>query len=209
MSRRRRVLAALPALLLLAACTGGGTSGSGSSSSSAPTTSASGSGPDESSAAGSGSQAGEPAEEAGFAADTSADGGPAAAGATSDPSGQMHVTSLRIGHHDGYDRVVVQLSSAGIPTWSVRYTDATGPGGGPVTVDGVAFLRVGLQTAAEPGVQTSSSVTAESGLIAQAKTTGFFEGAEEALVGVRDTGLPFRAFALTDPGRIVVDVRRP
>jgi hypothetical protein len=28
------------------------------------------------------------------------------------------------------------------------------------------------------------------------------------LVGVRGGELPFRAFALTDPGRIVIDVRR-
>lgn len=207
MARRRRVLAVLPALFLLAACTHGGSSGS--SSAAAPTARASGGGSAESAAAGSGSAAGEPAEQAGFAADTSADGGPAVAGGTSDPSGQLHVAAVRIGHHDGYDRVVVELSSAGVPAWSVRYTEATGPGGGPVTVDGVAFLRVALQTAARPGVQTSSSATAEAGLIAQAKTTGFFEGSEEVLVGVRNPGLPFRAFALTDPGRIVLDVRRP
>jgi hypothetical protein len=45
------------------------------------------------------------------------------------------------------------------------------------------------------------------GLIAQARTTGFFEGYEEVLVGVVGGELPFRAFALTDPGRIVIDLR--
>jgi hypothetical protein len=38
-------------------------------------------------------------------------------------------------------------------------------------------------------------------------TTGYFEGSEEVLIGVRGGEAPFRAFALTDPGRIVVDVR--
>ena len=67
--------------------------------------------------------------------------------------------------------------------------------------------RCSLMTDAEPGVQTTSSVTG-SGLIAQAKTTGFFEGYEEVLTGITGGRLPFRAFALTDPGRIVIDVRR-
>ena len=34
----------------------------------------------------------------------------------------------------------------------------------------------------------------------------FFEGTEEVLIGVRGGERPFRAFALTDPGRIVIDV---
>ena len=43
--------------------------------------------------------------------------------------------------------------------------------------------------------------------MAQILTTGYFEGTEEVLIGVRGGELPFRSFALTDPGRIVIDVR--
>jgi hypothetical protein len=142
-----------------------------------------------------------------FPANTAPDSGPAQAGATADPAGQMHVTALRLGEHTGYTRLVVDLSSAGVPQWRVSYGEKTGPGGGPVTIAGDAFLRVFLMTEAEPGVQTTTSVTG-SGLIPQAKTTGFFEGYEEVLAGVTGGRLPFRAFALTDPGRIVIDVRR-
>jgi hypothetical protein len=38
-------------------------------------------------------------------------------------------------------------------------------------------------------------------------TTGYFEGSEEVLIGVTGGQMPFRAFALTDPCRIVIDVR--
>jgi hypothetical protein len=120
----------------------------------------------------------------------------------------MHVTVLRLGEHNGYTRLVVDVNTAGVPTWTVAYGEASGPGGGPVSIAGDAFLRLSLKTEAEPGVQTSTSVTG-SGLIAQPKTTGFFEGYEEVLIGVKGGRLPFRAFALTDPGRIVLDVRRP
>ena len=208
-SRRAAAVVALLAAAL-AAC---GTSTPSTSNSPAPTaTSASTSATSsaaprtEPSAEGSGSPGSETPEPPAFPANTAPDGGPAQAGATPDPAGQMHVTALRLGEHQGYTRLVVDLSSAGVPKWTVAYSDKTGPGGGPVTIAGDAFLRLVLQTQADMGVQTSSSVTG-SGLIAQARTTGFFEGYEEVLVGVKGGKLPFRAFALTDPGRIVIDVR--
>jgi hypothetical protein len=39
------------------------------------------------------------------------------------------------------------------------------------------------------------------------RTTGSFEGYEEVLIGIDGGEQPFRAFPLTDPGRIVIDVR--
>lgn len=216
MTRSRRTAAVLPLLLaVLAACGTGSPSSSNSSSASTSSSSSSSSSGSatattprtEPSAEGSGSPGSETAEPPAFPANTAPDGGPAQAGATADPAGQMHVTALRLGQHPGYTRLVVDLSSAGVPKWTVSYSDKTGPGGGPVTIAGDAFLRLVLQTQADMGVQTSSSVTG-SGLIAQAKTTGFFEGYEEVLAGVTGGKLPFRAFALTDPGRIVIDVRK-
>jgi hypothetical protein len=210
MRRNRRIAAiVLPLLIGLVACTGSGGNGSSASSSTGAasrTTAESTTGRTEPSARGSG--AAEPTDSSAFPADTSADGGPAQAGATADPTGQMHVTALRLGEHPGYARLVIDLNTAGVPRWMVRYTEKSGPGGGPVTIAGDVFLRVSLTTGADPGLQTPSSDTG-SGLIAQARTTGFFEGDEEVLLGIRDARRPFRAFALTDPGRIVIDVRRP
>jgi len=192
---------ALFALLLLAACTGGDNDPGAAPSSAGPPAMSTGA------ADPSGSVGTEPRESPAFPADTSDDGGPAQAGATSDAPGRMHVTGLRVAAHDGYDRLVIDLSSAGVPRWQVRYSEASGPGGGPVSMPGSAFLRIALATGATPGVQTASSVTG-SGVIEAARTTGLFEGSEEVLAGLRGT-LPFRAFALTDPGRIVIDVRAP
>jgi hypothetical protein len=142
-----------------------------------------------------------------FPADTSDEGGPAKAGSTADPAGQMHVSGFRIASQQGYTRLVVTLTSQGVPAWTARYTEASGPGGGPVDIQGDAFLRVALTTGADPGNQGQSDTTLSPGPIAEAKTTGFFEGSEEVLIGTRGGEVPFRAFALTDPGRIVIDMR--
>ena len=141
-----------------------------------------------------------------FPADTEDDGGPAQPG-TGDPDGAMHVDGLRLSSRNGYTRLVVDLSSSGVPEWTVGYSEPSGPGGGPVEISGEAFLRVQLRTQAAPGGQSTSRIRTSPGPIVEARTTGFFEGYEEILVGIDGGEQPFRAFALTDPGRIVIDVR--
>jgi hypothetical protein len=202
------LVVALP-LLLSAACTirveGRSSAGSASSSSTAPRTSSSSESPPTN---------GLPAptdEEAptdpNFPADTADDGGPAQSGATADPAGQMHISGIRIASQQGYTRLVIDLTSHGVPEWTARYTEASGPGGGPIAIQGDAFLRVALKTGADPGNQGQTDTKLSPGPIAEAKTTGFFEGSEEVLIGTRGGKVPFRAFALTNPGRIVIDLR--
>jgi hypothetical protein len=142
-----------------------------------------------------------------FPAGTSDEGGPAQAGSAADPAGAMHISGIRISSEQGYTRLVIELTSHGVPVWTARYTEASGPGGGPVEIEGKAFLRVALQTGADPGHQGQNDTRLSPGPVAEAKTTGFFEGSEEVLIGMRDGQTPFRAFALTNPGRIVIDAR--
>jgi hypothetical protein len=211
LDQRRRLVAFLVAVpLLLSGCTGddepepaaASTSASSSSSSSpAPTTPGPGT-----------SDPAAPTDEelpgdASFPADTSDDGGPAQSGAAADPAGQGGGVAIRLATHEGYDRLVLDLSTSGVPAWTVRYTEASGPGGGLVDIEGDAFLRVSLQTGSAPSGQGQSRVKTSPGPIAEVVTTGFFEGSEEVLIGIRGGEAPFRAFALTDPGRIVIDVR--
>jgi hypothetical protein len=210
MQLRRRIAAIVVAvpLLLATGCTGGdddepeASATSTSSPSSAPTTPKS---PETSTPAAPTDE--EPPCDANFPADTSDDGGPAEPGATTDPSGQGGGVAIRLATHEGYDRLVLDLNTAGVPAWNVGYGEASGPGGGPVEIEGDAFLRVSLQTGSEPSGQGQSRVKTAPGPIAEVVTTGFFEGSEEVLIGVRGGEAPFRAFALTDPGRIVIDVR--
>jgi len=219
MPRRSRA-AVLLSLLLVAACTDEApdeeaASSAATSSSSAPSSSAPSSSASASATATSGGPASpsapNPTDEqlpdgGSFPADTADDGGPAQEGADGTSSG-LRVAGLRFNGHDGFSRLVVDLSGSGVPEWTVGYSEATGPGGGPVDIAGDAFLRVSLRTGTAPSGQSTSRVRVSPGPVVEAMTTGFFEGQEEVLIGVRGGEQPFRAFALTDPGRIVVDVR--
>jgi hypothetical protein len=195
----------------LAACTGAKSFASSATTSASRSTAAGGTSapgtPAQTTSPGSGTSGPEPTLGPSFPADTAPDGGPGQSGSGSGSTGSVNV-SLRMDTHPGYGRLVVALNTPGVPAWTVAYSDKTGAGGGPVDIAGDAFLRVVLKTGAEAGNQGSSSVTA-SGVIAGVRTLGTFEGSQEVLIGVSGGQLPFRAFALTDPGRIVIDVRTP
>jgi hypothetical protein len=209
LSQRRRLVPLLVAvpLLLSAGCTsvvGHASSAASGSTTAARTTTPESSGPTSSGASPTDEQA---PTDTNFPADTTDDGGPAQAGSAADPAGEMHISGIRTSSKQGYTRLVVRLASHGVPVWTARYTEASGPGGGPVQIEGKAFLRVALKTGADPGTQGQNDTKLSPGPVAEARTTGFFEGSEEVLIGMRDGVTPFRAFALTDPGRIVIDVR--
>jgi hypothetical protein len=206
----RRVAAVASVLLLLAACTDADLDGATPPAASSPSASSPAAPTPDSAPATPAATAPtdeQPPDDGSFPADTEDDGGPAQAGSTEDPAGSLRVSGLRLNGHDGFSRLVVDLNGSGVPEWTVGYSEASGPGGGPVEISGDAFLRVQLRTESEPGGGSRSQVIANPGPIAEAVTTGSFEGYEEVLIGIRGGERPFRAFALTDPGRVVIDVR--
>lgn len=135
---------------------------------------------------------------------------------TSDDRGEgtgfgVTLTDLRLGDHDGYDRVVFELDGDGSAGWHVRYVDeATAHGSGhQVDLAGGAVLEVTLDNTLSPadsGVEEYDGPRelAGPGTVAEVELIGWFEGYTQAFIGV-DAERPFRAFALGD--RIVVDVR--
>ena len=185
MPHRLRVAAMVSALLLLAACTDAEPDAEAGSSSTSPSASSSPAAPT------SGSDPTAPTDE-----QVPDDGS----------REQMRVTGIRLTGQNGSSRLVVDLSGNGVPEWTVGYSEPTDPGGGPVDISGDAFLRVQLRTGTQPSGQSSSRVSASPGPVVEARTTGYFEGTEEVLIGVRGGEVPFRAYAQTDPGRIVIDV---
>jgi hypothetical protein len=140
---------------------------------------------------------------------------------TAEPTGEgetfLSVTDVRVGRHDGYDRVVFDLDGkgSGRPGWRVEYVDrATDDGSGhAVKVDGDAILRVSLSGTATP---TDSGVEGFTGERIEPEGTDsvdeivyryWFEGYTTAFLGVDEGERPFRVFLLDDPTRVVVDVR--
>lgn len=127
----------------------------------------------------------------------------------------LTVTGLRIGTHEGFDRVVVDLGGTGTPGWFVQRTDRAveDPTGDVVDLggDGVLALYVtGLGYPFETGVTELPVGTRTPGgtVVTGAEFTGTFEGQTQIFLGLVDPQAPFRVFLLENPTRIVVDVQR-
>jgi hypothetical protein len=146
-----------------------------------------------------------------FIADTSADDGGQGSG------NGLGLTGVRIGHHPGFDRVVFDLGGTGTPGWRVEYT--TRPrydgSGDPVRLKGTVYLQVFLRGMGFPddigiapyGDSTTRLPGTGTRGIAQIVPGGVFEGDQQAFIGLTGAKRPFRAFALANPARVVVDVR--
>jgi hypothetical protein len=213
-SRSRAVLPGLLAVsLVLTACGGDGDDGA------APTTSA----PASSSAAdgtgtddGSGNGTGD--------TDDDGDGGAAPFPANTEPDtgepsadGLVSVTDIRIGRHDGFDRVVFETDGTGTPGWDVRYVDgAQSQGSGdPIEVEGGAVLQVtitGTGIPADTGVEEYAGPdrlsSGDTEVVTEVVWDGTFEGQSQAAVGVAEE-TPFRVYLLEDPARVVLEVADP
>jgi hypothetical protein len=201
--RSAALLPALAAFLLLAGCSDSPsrTASEGPADPSAP--------PAGSAAATATPSAPAPSPSPVFAAST-ADDRQAASGA------QLSVTAVRVARHDGYDRVVFELEgrAPGTPGWRVGYEqDPRRDGSGePVEVEGEATLVVRLEGVGYPfdtGVDEVSSappVPGDAEVLRDLELGGVYEGLYDAYLGVRRE-VPFRVFRLSDPARVVVDLR--
>lgn len=134
-----------------------------------------------------------------------------------EPSGAPQgLQVVRSATQAGYDRVVFQLAgkAPGRPGWHVEYVDKpTQDGSGdPVRVRGTAYLQViltGVGYPADTGVPEPAVKRlrpTDTAAVREVVLTGVFEGQYASFVGVTSK-LPFRVFRLSNPERVVVDVR--
>ena len=127
------------------------------------------------------------------------------------------VSQIRIGRQDGFDRVVFEVGGRGTPGWDVRYVDvaASQGSGDPVAVEGEAILQVTLSGMGLPydtGVDEWSGPdplsVAGTETVTELVFDATFEGTTVAFIGTRAEA-PFRAYSLSDPTRVVVEVADP
>jgi len=124
--------------------------------------------------------------------------------------------SVAAGLHTCYDRVVFTLGGTAVaqPGWRVEYVSPpTSDGSGdPVAVAGSAFLRVVITNAGTPpdtGVPDPNprkiSPTSTQ-VVRQVVLDTVFEGQYTSFIGLTGSRA-FRVFRLSNPPRVVVDVR--
>ncbi|QBJ97834.1 hypothetical protein ERC79_19220 [Rhodococcus sp. ABRD24] len=143
--------------------------------------------------------------------------GEAAQTASASPESALTVTDIRIGSHDGFDRVVYELGGSGTPGWRTRIvTTAAQQGSGkPIEVDGEAILEVLIDGSAYPfesGVEPyrgqNPLAAAPGGVVLQVADAGVFEGVTQTFVGLSRADAQYRVYTLDNPTRVVVDVAR-
>jgi LPXTG-motif cell wall-anchored protein len=127
------------------------------------------------------------------------------------------VTDVRVGTHDGFDRVTFEIEGDGDAGWFILYEDdpVSDGSGLPVDVAGDASLRVVLTGMALPpdapeGVETFLDDVAgpDGGIILEVVNDTVFEGQHTFFVGLGEE-LPFRVGRLQEPARVVIDIVHP
>jgi hypothetical protein len=120
------------------------------------------------------------------------------------------LTGVRSGHHDCFDRLVVDVAGSPGAGYRVQYADVFSEGKGDrIPLRGAADLRV-IVFANAPGLGNGSELVSTAGFptLLQVASAGSFEGQTTLGLGVR-AHLPFRVFTLAGPGsggRVVIDV---
>jgi hypothetical protein len=126
------------------------------------------------------------------------------------------MADLRLGAHDTFDRVVIQLDGPDIPGWDVGYVDhAIGdPSGAAVDVAGDAVLQVLIHPVAYPEDGTNPYAgpptvrISGTEAIDEVVMSSIFEGQLQAFIGVRGGHRSFRVYGMSDPSRVVIEVVR-
>jgi hypothetical protein len=134
---------------------------------------------------------------------------------SAEPTGSLlTVTDVRVGTHDGFDRITFEIAGDGEPGWRVGYEDEpVGDASGlPVEVAGSTALRVVLVGMALPGDEAEGATTflddvagPQGGIALEVVNDSIFEGHHTFFVGL-DERVPFRLARLPDPTRVVIDL---
>lgn len=128
--------------------------------------------------------------------------------------GMLTVTDVRIGAHDGFDRIVFEIVGEGAAGWHVHYVDEprTQGRGDLVDIDGEAFLEVILRgIALPPDVPEREQWDGErldgppGATVLELVEDTIFEGQQVFHIGLPERR-PFGATRLDDPQRIVVEI---
>ncbi|MGZ8563359.1 MAG: AMIN-like domain-containing (lipo)protein [Candidatus Limnocylindria bacterium] len=126
---------------------------------------------------------------------------------------RAQITDVRVGTHDGYDRVTFEFA-AGIPQTVIEgvlppfFADASGL---PLNVAGTAFLKVtmngGTKVALNGAVTYAGSTNFEPGLdqLVQLREGGDFEAVSTWYLGLNSAGC-YRVMTLASPSRLVIDI---
>lgn len=131
----------------------------------------------------------------------------------------LSLRDIRIGEHEGFDRVVLEFKGTGTPGWDVRYVktpraegsgdvvDVQGDQVLMVNVSGVTLRKGFPETPADSYTGPRHFEPEDSDVVEDVHRIGMFEGYDQLFLGIDGDKAPFRVSALTKPSRLVIDVQ--
>lgn len=126
----------------------------------------------------------------------------------------LGIKDVRIGSHDGFDRIVIEFIGDGEPGYWVRYEDMpTQQGSGtPIRVSGAHKLAVDVRGTGYPfdfNVEDypNGPVKPEgTSAITEVRGFGTFEGTTQYVVGIDGERPGFKVFKAQNPTRLIIDI---
>ena len=125
----------------------------------------------------------------------------------------LGIKDVRIGSHEGHDRLVFEFTGEGRPGYWIRYEDTPMQqgSGNPISVSGQQKLSIDLRGVGYPfdfdmtDFPSSPVKPPNAKQIAEVVGAGTFEGTSQYVVGINGERAPFQAFVLQNPTRLVID----
>lgn len=126
---------------------------------------------------------------------------------------ELLVTGIRIGEHEGFDRLVFDLDGTGTPGWFTELTDTPTQqaSGHPLDYEGGTALYLTIMGTPYPtGTDRDGQILDHGphpggGVITGVNFSSVFEAHSEFIIGL-DESRPFSVTYLEDPKRVVVDI---
>ena len=123
------------------------------------------------------------------------------------------MTNVRVGTHEGFERIVFEFHGSGDPGWFIDYSDSpTQQGSGsPVEYTGDTALNINIDGTAYPfevGIPDPrlNPVPGSGGIVTEVVSAGTFEGRSQFVVGIKGSAKPYSVQVLKDPVRLVLDI---
>lgn len=154
---------------------------------------------------------------------TTGPSGPCASSATGSIIGeQALIVDVRVGSHEGYDRIVFEFASRGSPARGGSTYDISravppyrqDPSGLPLAISGDPVMRIALRGATTQRLDGGSSYTGSHDflpgfpVLGELKAQGDFEAIDSWLAGLNGAAC-VQAQMLTNPARLVIDLAHP
>lgn len=138
-----------------------------------------------------------------------------AAEATPGDGSYLGIKDVRIGSHDGFDRIVIEFIGEGEPGYWVRYEDMpTQQGSGnPISVSGAHKLAIDVRGTGYPfdfnveDYPTGPVKPEGTSAISEVRGFGTFEGSTQYVAGVDGECRPFKVFKAQNPTRLIIDIQ--